>query len=93
MRITDDIRNESDSVNIDTVNSFDLGDIVTIITWQKDSERKGQEFYYHVMGQQTSIDRLEEQYKLKHLNVTRTEIDLDENMDKLAMLNVSKNLN
>jgi hypothetical protein len=92
-RITDDVKTKSDTVNIDTVNSFDLGDIVTIITWQKNAKKQGQEFYYHVMGQKTSIDKLEKQYKCKNLTVTRAEIDLDENMDKLAMLNVSKSLN
>lgn len=92
-RISDADINASDEVGIETVRSFDLGDIVTIITWQKQKVKKGQEFYYHVMGENSSIDELETQYKKRNLTVRRSEIDLDDNMKKLAMLNISRRLN
>lgn len=83
----------SDEVGIETISSFDLGNIVTIITWQKQKVKRGQEFYYHVMGENSSIDKLEDQYKQRNLSVSRSEIDIDDNMEKLAMLNISRNLN
>lgn len=92
-RIDDIKKSNSDSVSIETLNSFDFGDIVTIVTWKKNSEKQGQEFYYHVVGQQKSIDNLESQYIQRNIKVTRSEIDIDENIDILNILNVSRKLN
>lgn len=83
---------EAEEINIDTFNSFDYGDIVTIITWQQSPQNKRQEFYYHVMGKGKAIDKMEQDYKNKHLTVKRSTVDFDDSIERFAVLNVSRAL-
>lgn len=86
-------KQQCDSVDIETLSAFDLGNIVTVITFQQQKSKKGQEYYYHVTGKSTPIDKLESDFRQMSLLVNRRNVDIDDAETLLTGLKKNKYIN
>jgi hypothetical protein len=90
--VSEKIKENCDTVNIETFNCFDNGDIVTLISWQRNGRNQVTEFYYHVTDDLQFLDEFQKECDQNDLNVNRANLDFHEELKRLDILKIKPGL-